>query len=513
MGTKGFLGIDAGTQGLSAVFCDEELRVLATGEGTYGMIQGLAEGCYEQSPEDWVAALRQAMRELHANLSTEHQEIEVLSIGISGQMHGEVLADEHGNSLGPARLWCDSRNEAEANELTKRFDVKMPKRITAARWLWTLRNQPGKAQAVRRITTPAGWIAFRLTGRWNLGIGDAAGMFPVDQTTLNYRQDLLSSFDELIADDRIEPLKSLLPDIRRAGEEAGALTSDGAELLSLEKGIPVAAAEGDQPASLAGSLIGQPGMVSVSFGTSVCANSVGDRTFKGVSPAVDHFCAPDGKPINMVWLRNGTTYMNCLVKMFGDAIGQYGSDGFDAVMPKLIESPPDCDGLLALPFMDDEPGLGVSRGGTAMIVGLNPANASAGNVVKAALLSTMFNLRLGSEVLHRQGFPRLEIVLSGGLTKTPELAQVLADVFHTPVTMLESAEEGCAWGAALLAKFRHAVNEGSDDTWTDFLSSQPDSGRRRFAPNEHDAEQYDKVYDRYKRLMEIQPHVARMPRE
>ena len=87
-----------------------------------------------------------------------------------------------------------------------------------------------------------------------------------------------------------------------------------------------------------------------------------------MSDAVDHFCAPDGKPINMVWLRNGTTFMNSVVEMFGEALGGDRSAGFGAVMPKVLEADADCGGLLALPFMDDEPGLNVSRGGTALIV-------------------------------------------------------------------------------------------------------------------------------------------------
>jgi sugar (pentulose or hexulose) kinase len=142
----------------------------------------------------------------------------------------------------------------------------------------------------------------------------------------------------------------------------------------------------------------------------------------------------------MVWLRNGTTFMNTVVDTFLDA------NGFESIMPKLVEAPPECGGLLALPFMDDEPGLNVSQGGTTMICGWNSYNATAGNVVKAALLSTIFNLKLGSKVLQEQGYPQTEIVLSGGLTKTPECGQIVADVFDMHVTLLDSAEEGCAWG-------------------------------------------------------------------
>ncbi|MFT7640485.1 MAG: sugar (pentulose or hexulose) kinase [Pirellulaceae bacterium] len=507
MATKGYLGIDAGTQGLSVIFTDEQLNVLATGEGGYEMVPGLSEGCYEQQPADWDAALVAAMNNMREQLPVDHSEMEVLSIGISGQMHGEVLADGDGNSLGPVRLWCDARNDAEGNELTERFGVKMPKRITSARWLWTIRNQADKAKDVQNITTPSGWISFRLTGQWTLGIGDAAGMFPIDQATLDYDSELLNSFDSLVADETIGSLKTLLPSVRKAGEDAGVLDANGAEMLGLPAGIPVAPAEGDQPAALAGSLIGDAGMVSVSFGTSVCANSVGDRTFEGVSNAVDHFCAPDGKPINMVWLRNGTTFMNSVVEMFGGAIGGDRGAGFAAVMPKLIEADANCGGLLALPFMDDEPGLSVEQGGTALVVGLNPDNATAGNVVKATLLSTMFNLRLGSEVLDGQGFPRTEIILSGGLTKTPLCGQILADVFNTPVTLLDSAEEGTAWGAALMAKFRHQKIDDKPGEWSELLGSTTGSGRTQFTPNADAASAYDAVYARYKNLMKVQPEI------
>ena len=503
MATTGYLGIDAGTQGLSVIFTDQDLNVLATGDGHYGMIAGLDEGCYEQSTTDWESALEQAMADLRDKLAAAEVEMDVQAIGISGQMHGEVLADERGEALAPVRLWCDRRNEAEGDELTDRFGVKMPKRITTARWLWTVRNQPEKAKSVARMTTPAGWLAYRLTGEWKLGIGDAAGMFPIDQETLNYDQKLLESFDELVASAGIRPLSELLPEICRVGQDGGSLADGGASMLGLPAGIPVAPAEGDQPAALAGSLIGAAGMVSVSFGTSVCANSVGDRGFQGVSNAVDHFCAPDGKPINMVWLRNGTTFMNTVVEMFGEALGGERSAGFAAVMPKVLQAAPDCGGILALPFMDDEPGLGVSQGGKALLFGMDPDNSTPGNTVKAALLATMFNLRLGSQILDQQGFPRTELVLSGGLTKSPELAQVLADVFDTPVTLLAGAEEGTAMGAALMARFRHEKIQGSDQEWTDFLNRISTTGRKRFEPDPEAVTAYEQVFDRYQTLLKV----------
>jgi hypothetical protein len=225
-------------------------------------------------------------------------------------------------------------------------------------------------------------------------------MFPIDQTTLDYDHKLLAEYDRLVAAQPSGPfpkLAALLPKVAKAGEDGGSLDAHGADLLGLPVGTPLAPAEGDQPAALAGSLIGAAGQVSMSFGTSVVANSVGDRAFQGISRAVDHFCAPDGKPINMVWIRNGTTPMNTVVGMFGLAGAGSGGKAFETLMPLLLAAPDDCGGLLALPFMDDEPGVGVQRGGTALVMGLNERSATPGNVARAMLLATIFNLRHGSD--------------------------------------------------------------------------------------------------------------------
>ncbi len=497
---KGFLGIDAGTQGLSVVFTDESMKVIETGDGIYEMVAGLQEGCYEQNPDDWELAASVATNDLRRKLQKKGIEPAILAIGISGQMHGEVLADEQGTAIGPARLWCDSRNEAEGLELTHAFGTKMPKRITAARWLWTTRNRGDWARRAKRMTTPGGWLAYRLTGKWNLGIGDAAGMFPIDQTTMDFDARLLKKFD-LILGSAFPLLGSMLPNVCRAGDDGGQLHQDGARLLGLPVGIPVAPAEGDQPAAMAGSLIGSPGMVSMSFGTSVCANSVGDRSFQGVSRSIDHFCAPDGRPINMVWLRNGTTFMNTVVEMFGLDLDGDRTSAFGRIMPLAVSAPANCGGLLALPFMDDEPGLGISRGGSAMLYGLSSTNATPGNAVKAAILATMFNLRIGSEALDQQDFPRIEIILSGGLTRTPELGQLLADVFNTPVNILDSAAEGSAWGAALLAKYRFLKLNGSAETWPAFLAGHKPDSATEFKPDSQTHSVLAQMLIRYKKLL------------
>lgn len=501
---KGYLGIDNGTQGLSVVFTDEQLDVIATGDGRYDLVANLPDGCFEQRCQDWDAALTAAMADLFQKLHPKQPQI--VAIGISGQMHGECLVDDNGQPLKNVRLWCDARNQEEGRLLTEQFQTKVAKRATAARFLWTARNLPDIAARTKHVTTPAGWAAYRLTDQFCLGIGDAAGMFPIDMNTMDYDKEKLRQFDQIVDNLQIPPLASILPKVRRAGQDAGSLTKSGSMLLGLDEshvGIPIAAGEGDQVTALAGSLIGQAGMVSCCFGTSVCANAVGDRAFVGVSPAVDQFCAADGKPINMVWLRNGTTFLNTIVESYGT---------FDEIMPQVVAAPPDCGGLLALPFMNDEPGLNVHEGGSAMIVGWTEHNAKPGNVAKAALLSTMFNLKLGCKVLDEQGYPRTELLMTGGLSKTQDCAQILADVFNAPVTLLAAADEGSSWGAAVLAKFRHVRHSGSSMEWTDFLetvrTTTTTSNNYHYEPIPSNVPIYETMFQRYQRLMALEPEIS-----
>ncbi len=507
MTEQGYLGIDLGTQGLSALWVDEDMQVVASGKGDYGMFPGLEEGCCEQVPEDWWSALKIGLAGLKAELEARGIPFRPRAIGISGQMHGEVLTDQAGQPLGPARLWCDGRNEGEGEELTALLSVKMPKRITAARWLWTMRTQPVKAAATRHITTPGGWLAGRLTGQWLLGIGDASGMFPVSQQSLDYDQQRLELFDERVGKLAPRKLGELLPRIRSAGKDGGQVTEAAASELGLPAGTPVAPAEGDQPAALAGSLIAEPGTVGMSFGTSVCANSVGDRPFQGVHPGIDHFCAADGRPINLVLLRNGTAFLSVMVELFGQVLPR-GSDPFSVIMPLLLRAEPDCGGLMALPFMDDEPGLGIARGGTALFAGLNAVNATPGNLARAALQAVLFNLRCGTDALGEQGLPLRQVVLTGGLARTPETGQLIADTFGVPVSVPAGSSEGSALGAAFLARYRFEVLSGSQLLWAEFVAGLARSPTVVFQPWEPVRDILAIRFRQHKKMLGSEPAIA-----
>mmetsp|Transcript_14158 Transcript_14158/g.39610 ORF Transcript_14158/g.39610 Transcript_14158/m.39610 type:complete len:605 (+) Transcript_14158:233-2047(+) len=583
-----YLGIDVGTQGLTALLVeccavqdetntpsdndgnnvDRERslispRVVAMGEESYGFVPDLPEGCYEQNPSDWETALVRALEQVTEHTTKHSLVVSVRAICVTGQMHGCVMIGKDGKSIGTARLWCDARNQEEADTLTELFGERVPKRLTAARYLWSLKHQPEASQNCVAITTPAGYIAHRLTSKEEsstpklvLGVGEASGMFPVRGNAATgeceYRDDWIRVFDDHVqsaivssssssSETTTRSLADLLPGIRTAGDvrdhtEQGAVLlnpsvldgwlSEVKSLFACSDKILVAPAEGDQPTALAASLIGEPGMISCSFGTSVVANMVGSRNTGSDSSssstahlqAVDRFNAVNGQPISMVWLRNGTTFLNRMVE-------SYGGD-FASLMTQVVEAPTDCGGLLALPFLDDEPGSKVSRGGTAMIVGFDGQreNHQAGNVIKAAILSVMFNLLIGTQQVEAmeetkndgESNTKKEIVLTGGLTKTPETGQILADVFDRPVRLLEASDEGGAWGAALLAKYYddcEAQNQRREservpprfDDWLGFLQTIQAKEQQSFVPRVEQVAVYSKMLAKYKKLLQLQP--------
>ena len=141
-----YLGIDNGTQGLTVLLIDASTRqTVAVGEGSYGFSNSEAEQqlqYFEQICEDWDRALREAFDQIRPQVD----DVKVLAIGISGQMHGQVLLDDAYEPIGPVRLWCDGRNEEEGHELTEAFQCKVPKRMTCARFLWTVRNRLTEAR-------------------------------------------------------------------------------------------------------------------------------------------------------------------------------------------------------------------------------------------------------------------------------------------------------------------------------------------------------------------------------
>src|SRR5258707_5208174 len=105
------LGIDVGTGGTRAVLINESVQIIAASTIEHDPFASPETGWAEQDPHDWWRASSAAVRTLLAGNNIRPEEI--AAVGLSGQMHGAVLLDEHDQVLRPAIIWCDQRSEAQ----------------------------------------------------------------------------------------------------------------------------------------------------------------------------------------------------------------------------------------------------------------------------------------------------------------------------------------------------------------------------------------------------------------
>ena len=105
------VGLDVGTSGVKALAVSPTGGIAGRAEHGYPLATP-KPGWAEQDPDDWVRATERAL----ADLGVGSAAVEGGAVGYSGQMHGLVCLDEHGNVLRPAILWNDGRTGAQCAE-------------------------------------------------------------------------------------------------------------------------------------------------------------------------------------------------------------------------------------------------------------------------------------------------------------------------------------------------------------------------------------------------------------
>lgn len=268
-GSEGlYLGFDVGTQATKGVVLDATTaRVIARGGSSYGLIPNLPRGAAEQDPQTWVRAVREVAAELLSASGVER--VRIRGLGVSGQQHGLVVLDVEDRIVRPAKLWCDTTTEDEAQELSEDLRRAIPAGFTAPKTLWMKRHEPELWGRVHSVLLPHDYINFRLTGRKTMEAGDASGTGFFDPVTRAFDSKAIERIDSRLAE--------MLPPVLPPGSPAGVLSAQGADLLGLREGMLVAAGGGDNMMSAIGSGARSPGVVVVSLGTSETAFAYSDR--------------------------------------------------------------------------------------------------------------------------------------------------------------------------------------------------------------------------------------------
>ena len=197
---RAILGIELGSTRIKAVLIDEENRPVA--EGGHGWENRLENGIWTYTMEDIRDGLQDCYRRLKEDVAEKYgvRLTRLAAMGFSAMMHGYLAFDGEGRLLVPFRTWRNTMTEQAAKELSELFQFNIPQRWSSAHLYQAILNGEPHVQDVRFLTTLAGYIHWQMTGRKVVGIGEAAGMFPIDSAAKDYDQGMIDQFDGLIAD-------------------------------------------------------------------------------------------------------------------------------------------------------------------------------------------------------------------------------------------------------------------------------------------------------------------------
>jgi xylulokinase len=445
------LGIDVGTGGTRAVAVDESGNVVAAATAEHAAFASPHIGWAEQDPRDWWRATIEAVRQVLVQPNVDAGEI--TCIGFSGQMHGAVLLDESGEVLRPALIWCDQRTDAQCRSLTEKVGAARLIELTSnpaltgftlPKLLWMQEHEPDVWARVRSVLLPKDYIRLRLTGKRATDVADASGTLLFDVAQRRWSTPMLAAagIDQ-----------DYLPTVFESPEITGFVSAEGSLATGLREGTPVVAGAGDQAAGAVGMGIVRPGAVSATIGTSGVVFAATDHPALDTQGRVHTFChAVPGR-----WHVMGVTQAAGLsLRWFRDRFGVAPSedlrqqqDPYDLLCEEAGNAPPGSDGVLWAPYLMGERTPHLDPHARAALVGLTASHTRA-HIVRAILEGVSFSLRDTLTIFAEMNVPVETIRLGGGGARAPLWRQVQADVYGRAVEIL-SAEEGAAYGAALLA--------------------------------------------------------------
>lgn len=512
---KAVMGIEMGSTRIKAVLIDENHNPVA--QGSHDWENRFENGVWTYRLDDVWEGLRDAYKNLKEDVFEKYgvRLTRLKSMGFSAMMHGYLPFDKDGNQLAEFRTWRNTITEQAASELTKLFGFNIPQRWSIAHLYQAVLNGEAHVGNIDFLTTLEGYVHWQLTGEKVIGIGEAAGMFPIDSTKNCYNEKMVDAFDEKIANKGFSwKLTDILPEILVAGESAGTLTREGALLLDptgeLESGIPLCAPEGDAGTGMVATNSVAAKTGNVSAGTSIFAMVVLDKMLSDVYTEIDMVTTPTGKPVAMVHCNTCTSDLDAYVKLFAEVLRNSGVEVnkpalYDMLYAEALKGEADCDGIVSFNYYSGEPVTDTAEG-RPLTVRMPDTKFTLANFMRAQLYSTMATLRLGMNILFDKENVEIEKLLGhGGLFKTRIVGQkLMAGAMNTPVAVMETAGEGGAWGIALLAAYMSNKKDG--ETLEDYLENRvfADYKASVIEPDKADVDGFNKYIERYKSAVAVE---------
>ena len=461
---KTAIGIEFGSTRIKAVLVDEKGKVLA--QGGHGWENQYENGVWTYSLDMIWEGLQSAYADLLKDVKNRYDTVikTAGALGFSGMMHGYMAFDSSDNLLVPFRTWRNTITEQAANELTEAFGFNIPQRWSIAHLHQAILNKEEHVKDISFFTTLAGFIHWKLSGEKVLGVGEASGMFPIDSSSQNYNEKYLDKYDEILSKNGVSfKIRDILPEVKIAGEAAGALSEEGAKLLdisgNLEAGIPMCPPEGDAGTGMVATNSVAVRTGNVSAGTSIFAMVVMEEPLKKLHREIDVVTTPVGDDVAMVHCNNCTSDINAWVGIFREfckTIGVEIDDNtlYTTLFKAALNGAPDCGGLVGFNYFSGEPVTGFDEGRPVFVRAVN-SDFSLANFMRLHLYSAVSTLKAGLDILFQEEGVKVDRMYAhGGFFKTREVSQrIMSAATGGPITVMETAGEGGAWGMAVLALY------------------------------------------------------------
>ncbi|RKL67280.1 ATPase [Salipaludibacillus neizhouensis] len=512
---KTVLGIEFGSTRIKAVLIGEDNTPIAS--GNHDWENSLVNNLWTYSVEDIWKGLQDSYKKMATDVKQQYGVTlhTVGAIGFSAMMHGYMAFDKDEELLVPFRTWRNNITEQASTELTKLFNYNIPQRWSIAHLYQAILNQEEHIKDISFQTTLAGYIQWKLTGEKVLGVGEASGVFPIDLNTKNYNQTMTDQFNELIASKNLPwKLEDILPEVKVAGENAGVLTEEGAKLLDptgeLAAGIPLCPPEGDAGTGMVATNSVAKRTGNVSAGTSAFAMVVLEKDLSKVYPEIDLVTTPTGNLVAMAHSNNCSSDLNAWIGLFEEFSKTMGMEVdrnklYETLFKQALQGDPDGGGLLSYGYLSGEHMTHFEEG-RPLFVRSSESNFNLANFMRVHLFTAFGAMKIGMDILIKEEKVKLDEILGhGGIFKTEGVGQgILAGAFNVPVSVMETAGEGGAWGIALLGSYM--INKKDNETLDEFLNEKvfADQAVKTMSPDPKDVEGFEQFMERYKKGLGIE---------
>ena len=485
------LGIDVGTSGLKALVLDSAGAAVDEANVPYDTATP-HPGWTEQNPDDWWNALRVALWTLWERGLNPAS---IVAVGLTGQMHSLVLANRDGTARCPSILWSDGRTAAQCRDISQTVGAEQLLRttgnvalagFTAPKILWVRQHWPDALAGAAHIFLPKDVIRFRMSGVAATDMSDASGTLLFDTSERRWSEGIIGELG-------VDP--TLLPACCEGTDVVARVSADAGAILGLLPGTPIVAGGGDNAAAAVGLGAVDPGVLTISIGTSGVVLAPLEQYPANLDGGIQVHC----HAIPNRWLAMAVTLSaGGSLRWLRDLLAPIcagENPTYDQLTAIAGAVPAGSDGLVFLPYLTGERAPVLDPAARGVFFGLH-AGQGLGHMVRAVLEGVAFSQRQCLEQMQKAGATARVIRGAGGGLASPLWRQIIADVLGVDLQLAEPGM-GAARGAAILAGLGVGLvdSPGAGVDW----SVQP-----LIHPERSDAAVLDRAFETYQALY---PHL------